>query len=401
LTQAPSRTAARRLARLGTETAFEVSDAAAAWARTGQRVFPMHLGDVRWPTDPLIVDATARAIANGHTGYCPPPGIEELRTAIATDVGRKRGVPYSAANVSVQPGGKPVIGKFLSSVLNDGDEVLCPRPGYPIYESQVNYLGGIVRPYRYAPADGGFVLDLDSLRAAITPHTRVLILNDCHNPTGACCSPASLDEIASLAIKHDLWVLSDEAYGEMRFDGSFDSIVSRTGMAQRTTILYTFSKRFAMTGWRLGAAIGPPEIIRSINSLNINAESCTTHFVQRAMAECLGRELSEPTRLLRELDRRRHSLVAALNEIPDIHVQLPPATFYLFVDFSRVLSRLKCRTTDEFMRIALRETGVSFCTASHFAQTHNDDGAFVRFAYGVLQEDELAAAVDSLRRLTG
>lgn len=400
-TPSPALALASRLDRLGTETAFAVSAAAHAWQQQGHRVYPLHLGDLNIPTPASIVRAMQQAVSSGHTGYCPGPGILPLRAALARDVGAKRGVTYAAEDVSIQPGGKPVIGKFLSAVMNAGDDVLCPRPGYPIYESQVNYLGGRVVPYAYREQHGAFRLDLESLEAAVTPRTRVLIVNDCHNPTGARCSHAELERVAAIARRHDLWVLSDEAYFEMCYEPGAVSLASLPGMRERTVILYTCSKRFAMTGWRLGAAIGPRPVIEAINRLNANAESCTTHFVQHAMVEALYAEVAGPASILATLRRRRDRLVAALNEIPGVAVAAPPATFYLFVDMRAVLDRLRLPHAGELMERALRETGVSFCTRRHFGDiAPGERETHVRFAYAGIDEDDLLAAIRALRGLT-
>ena len=306
---------AKRLENLGTETAFAVSAAAAAWAAQGHKVYPFHLGDINIPTPENVVEASFRAIRNGYTGYCPGAGIPALRDVLAQDTGRKRQAHYSAEHVSVQPGGKPVIGKFLSAVMDPGDEVLYPNPGYPIYESQIEYLGGVAVPYGYVESDGRYELDMDRIRHAISPRTRVLIYNNYHNPTGAQSSRQEMEELAELALRHDLWVLSDDAYYEMRYSGEPLSIVNLPGMQERTVILYTCSKRFAMTGWRLGAAIGPKEVIDAISKLNTNAESCTTHFMQHAMVEAIPGDASGPDAILAELQARRDAAVAGLNAI--------------------------------------------------------------------------------------
>ena len=278
---------ADRLNNLGTETAFAVSLAAAEWGAKGNKIFPFHLGDINLPTPGNVVDAMNRAIADGKTGYCAAAGITALREALADDVSMRRGLVYGPGNVVVQPGGKPVIGKFLQVVMNPGDGVLFPTPGYPIYESQVEYFGGIAQPYRYKQTATGFAIDLDHLRSQVTPATKVLIYNDLQNPLGCQSSPDEMKALAELAIQHNLWVLSDEAYFEMRYSGTSTSIASLPGMRERTVILYTFSKKFAMTGWRLGAAIGPDELIAQIAKINTNDESCTTHFVQEAGVEAL------------------------------------------------------------------------------------------------------------------
>ena len=276
---------AERLGNLGTETAFAVSLAAADWASKGNRVYPFHLGDINLPTPGNVVDAMNRAIAEGKTGYCPAAGIMPLREALAADVSSRRGLSYEAANVVVQTGGKPVIGKFIQTVMNPGESVLYPNPGYPIYESMIEYYGGTALAYRYVQTDRGFAIDLDHLRSLITPSTRAIVYNNLQNPLGCESTPEEMQAIADLAIEHDLWVLADEAYFEMRYSGESTSIASLPGMFERTVILYTFSKKFAMTGWRLGAAIAPLDIAASIAKLNTNDESCTTHFVQAAGVE--------------------------------------------------------------------------------------------------------------------
>ncbi len=247
---------ADRLDKLGTETAFAVSTAAAEWASRGNRVYPFHLGDINLATPANIVDAMNRAIADGRTGYCPAAGIPALRDALADNIGSARGLDLTGANIVVQPGGKPVITKFIQTMMNPGDGVLYPNPGYPIYESQIDYYGGRALPYRYHETPTGFSIDLDQLRQ-LAPQARVLIYNNLQNPLGCESSPEEMAEIARLAVEHDLVVLSDEAYFEMRYSGTSTSIASLPGMAERTVILYTFSKKFAMTGWRLGCAAAP------------------------------------------------------------------------------------------------------------------------------------------------
>jgi aspartate/methionine/tyrosine aminotransferase len=271
---------AERLERLGTETAFAVSLAAAEWGAKGNRIFPFHLGDLNIATPQNVVDAMNKAIVDGKTGYCPAAGIPQLREALADDVGSRRGLSFAPSNVVVQPGGKPVITKFIQTVMNPGDEVLYPNPGYPIYESQIEYFGGVAKSYRYIPSSTGFNIDLDHLKSQITSKTKAIIYNDLQNPIGAESTDAEREAIAEIAIKHNLWVMSDEAYFEMRYSGTSKSIASLPGMLERTVILYTFSKKFAMTGWRLGAAIAPTELANQIAKLNTNDESCTTHFVQ-------------------------------------------------------------------------------------------------------------------------
>jgi len=388
---------AQRLDNLGTETAFAVSAAAAAWAAQGHKVYPFHLGDINIPTPDNIVEAALKAIRDGYTGYCPGAGIPALRDVIAQDVGAKRQVRYSAENVSVQPGGKPVIGKFLSAVLNPGDEALYPNPGYPIYESQIEYLGGNAVPYGYVESDGAYTLDMDRIRAAITPRTRVLVYNNYHNPTGAQSSRQEMEELAELALRHDLWVLSDDAYYEMRYAGEPLSIVNLPGMQERTVILYTCSKRFAMTGWRIGAAIGPKEVIDAISKLNTNAESCTTHFMQHAMVEAIPGDTSGPDAILAELEARRDAAVAGLNAIDGISIAAPESTFYLYPNVTKIMERKGLQDVNQLMDEALKQSDVSFCTRHHFGRAvPGETQHYIRLAYSGI---DVPSINQGLRRL--
>lgn len=330
---------ANQLNQLGTETAFAVSAQAQAWAKKGHKVYPFHLGDINLATPENIVEATLKGIRDGKTGYCPSEGILPLREALAHDVGTKRGVTYGANNVSVQPGGKPTIGKFISAIMNPGDEVLFPNPGYPIYESQIEYQGGRAMPYGYIQTDKGFDIDLDRLKASITDKTVAIIYNNYQNPLSAESSKEEMEAIAQLAIDHDLWVLADDAYYEMLYDGNPLSIVTIPGMKERTVILYTFSKKYAMTGWRVGGSIGPKTIINIISKLNVNAESCTTHFIQSAVVEALTGDQSGAQNILNTLRERRDATVAGLNAIDGIDIPTPRSTFYLFPNVTEIMKR--------------------------------------------------------------
>ncbi len=389
---------AERLKNLGTETAFAVSLAAAEWAAKGNQVFSFHLGDINLPTPGNVVDAMNRAIAGGKTGYCAAAGIAPLREALADDVSMRRGLSYGPGNVAVQPGGKPVIGKFLQVVMNPGDGVLYPTPGYPIYESQVEYLGGIGQPYRYNQTPTGFAIDLGHLRSQLTPATKVLIYNNLQNPLGCESTLEEMAAVADLASEHDLWVLTDEAYFEMRYSGSSTSIASLPGMRERTLILYTFSKKFAMTGWRLGAAIGPDDVITQIVKINTNDESCTTHFVQAAGVEALQGEQSGPRAILAELQRRRDATVDLLHDIPGFVIAKPESTFYLFPNVTSAMDAMGFTDVAEFADAALRATGVSFCTRRHFGRPlPGEREQYVRFAYSGISVDDIQLGLSRLR----
>jgi aspartate/methionine/tyrosine aminotransferase len=380
---------ASRLDNLGTETAFAVSLAAADWASRGNRVFPFHLGDMNLPTPANVVVAMDRAIADGKTGYCAAAGIMPLREALAADVGARRGLTFEPANVVVQPGGKPVIGKFIQTVMEPGDEVLYPNPGYPIYESQIEYFGGTAVPYRYVETPTGFALDMEYLAAHITPRTKAIIYNDLQNPLSSESSPEEMQAVADLAIANDLWVLSDEAYFEMRYSGASTSIASLSGMQERTVILYTFSKKFAMTGWRLGAAIAPVAIAEQIAKLNTNDESCTAHFVQWAGVEGITGDQSGPRALVDAMRIRRDAAVEGVNAIPGMHTARPEATFYLFCNVTQAMAAKGFTDVAEFATAALHHTGVSFCTRRHFGRPQPGEvEQYIRLAYsGISAED--------------
>ena len=373
---------AERVARLGTETAFAVSAEAAAFAAEGNKVYPFHLGDMNIITPDNIIEAAIKAMKDGKTGYCPNAGIPQLRETLAADVSASRGVSYSMDNVSIQPGGKPTINKFLLALMNPGDEVLYPNPGYPIYESQIEFQGGKALPYGYVEGEENFKLDMHAIERQITPRTKLMVLNDLQNPTGAECSMAELEKLAELALKHDLYVLCDEAYFDIRYEGKSSSLASLPGMAERCVILYTFSKKFAMTGWRLGAAIGPKEIIDVITKLNVNHESCSNHFIQYAAIEGLTGDQTQAKQILEILKERRDTAVDILNSIKGVRCFRPNATFYLYPNITEAMKKKDLTNYDAFRKTLLNETGVSVCTRLHFGRAMEDEENFyIRLAY--------------------
>jgi aspartate/methionine/tyrosine aminotransferase len=396
---------AQRISRLGTETAFAVSAEAAAFAARGQKVYPFHLGDMNVPTPPNIVEAATKALRDGKTGYAPCGGVGALREALAGDINRSHGTSYTAANVAVQPGGKPVVGKFLMALMNPGDEVLYPSPGYPIYESQIEFQGGTGLPYGYTGAADGFRIDLGSIERQITPRTKLLVLNDPQNPTGATCSRGELAALADLALKHDLYVLADEAYFEVRYGGEAVSIASLPWMQERCVILYTFSKKYAMTGWRLGAAIGPAEIIDVIAKLNVNDESCSNHFVQYGAVEALTGDQSHAGRILATLRERRDLAVDMLESVPGVRCWRPEGTFYLFPDVTEAMRRKGLTdtalggTSYEAIRCGiLEQTGVAVCTRLHFGRLRaGEDRLYLRLAYSGIGVEDIREGLGRLR----
>ena len=389
---------AERVKRLGTETAFAVSAEAARWREEGHVVYPVHLGDLDLRTPQNIVDATEKAIADGHPGYCPNAGILPLRQAIAADVSASHDVKYGPENVAVQPGGKPVIGKFILALMNPGDEVLYPNPGYPIYESMIEFHGGKALPYGYVEGGENFELDIDAFERQVTRHTRLLLFNNLQNPTGAESSPQELERVAEFVLRHDLVVLCDEAYWDMRYSGASRSLASLPEMAERCVILYTFSKKFAMTGWRLGAAVGPALLVDVIAKLNVNDESCSNHFIQYGAIEGLTGDQSGPREIVRVLRERRDACVELLNQIPGVHCFTPESTFYLYPNVTELMERKGFTTYDELRRAALHDTGVSFCTRLHFGRALPDEKeSYVRFAYSGIDVPRIQEGLGKLK----
>ena len=389
---------AKQIKQLGTETAFAVSAQAKDWASKGNKVYPFHLGDLNMKTPPNIVEATMRAIQDGKTGYCPSEGILPLREALANDVGYRRGVDYNPENVAIQPGGKPTIGKFISAIMNPGDEVLYPNPGYPIYESQIEYQGGQAIPYSYIRTDSGFDIDLERLKDSISSNTVALIYNNYQNPISAESSRSEMEQIAEIAISNDLWVLADDAYYEIRYGGNSQSIVDIPGMKERTVILYTFSKKYAMTGWRVGGSIGPEKLIKIIAKLNVNAESCTTHFIQEAMVEALIGDPSGPDQILSRLKKRRDVAVSGLNSIEGIDIPTPQSTFYLFPKVNDIMKKKGLKSVEDLQLGALHNANVSFCTREHFGRPQEDEvDYFIRFAYSGISAEDIDEGLKKLK----
>ena len=383
---------------LGSETAFAVSAEAAALAGTGKKIFPFHLGDINLSTPKSIIKAVNKAIEEGKTGYCPAPGIPELRKALAKDVGDARGIKYDMDNVSVQPGGKPSIGKYIAAMMEKGDSVLYPNPGYPIYESQIEFYNGIAYPYGYVNTPEGLRLDFNAIKEGIKRGAKHIFYNNYNNPTGASSPVEEIERLAKLVIENDMFLISDDAYFDTLYDGSPKSIASLPGMYERTLTMYTFSKKFAMTGWRLGGAIGPEEIIEQITRLNVNMESCTTHFVQYAGVAGLNAPKSETQEILDRLQGRRDILVKILNGIEGVEAHMPEAGFYVFPKITNLLQKLGFNDGEEFRKVVLKETGVSFCGRHHFGRPlESETDSYIRLAFSGIGKDDLQEGMNLFR----
>jgi len=355
------RTAAR-LATLGTEQAYTVLAAAKRLEARGHTVVHLEIGEPDMPTPPHVVEAGVRALRDGFTRYALAAGVPELREAIARSLAA-RGVRATAENVVVTPGAKPILFCTVLALVGPGDEVLCPDPGFPIYESVVRFAGG--RPIYY-PLDEtrAFAPHLAAIAERITPRTRVLVLNLPHNPTGGVATGGDLATLAELAQRHDLWVISDEVYGRVRYDGRCDSIAALPGMAERTVIVDGFSKTYAMTGWRLGYGVMPVALTEPMTTLVINNVSCTATFVQYAGIAALTGPQDPVTRMVAGLEGKRNLLVRGLNAIDGIRCATPAGAFYCFPDIGGVLERtgLTCESFAERL-LAEHHTAVLAGTA--------------------------------------
>lgn len=320
---------AERMYRIGTETAFEVAARARALEAQGKPMIHLEIGEPDFDTPEHVRQAACNALNEGYTHYSNATGILELREAIATYAGKNRGLTFDPANVVVTPGAKPIMFYAIMALVEEGEEVIYPNPGFPIYESMINFLGGTAVPLQLAERND-FRIDMEELHSKVSDKTRMLILNSPQNPTGGVLTKDDLEAIAKLAVKHDFVVLADEIYSELVYEGEFHSILHFPGMMERTILLDGFSKTFAMTGWRLGYGIFPPELVPHIGRLITNSVSCTSTFSQRAAIAALTGPREEVDNMLRQFARRRDLVYAGLNKIPGMHCNLPAGAFYAF-----------------------------------------------------------------------
>jgi aspartate/methionine/tyrosine aminotransferase len=318
------------MGQLGTETAFEVLARAKALEAQGKEIIHLEIGEPDFTTPAYIIEAARKALADGYTHYTPAPGIPELRAAIAQDATTRRGIAFSPDDVVVTPGGKPVMFFSILALCEEGDEVIYPNPGFPIYESMIQFVGARAVPAQIEEARG-FSLDVDKLCEAVNERTRLIILNSPHNPTGGVLSRGDLEQIAATVLKYpDLMVLSDEIYSRMLYGGEHVSIAALPGMRERTIVLDGFSKIYAMTGWRLGYGLFPHEMVPAITRLMTNSNSCTATFTQMAGVVALTGSQQPSEEMVAEFHKRRDVIVAGLNDIPGVTCATPGGAFYAF-----------------------------------------------------------------------
>ena len=325
---------AKRMARLGTETAFEVLVKAKALEAQGRGIIHLEIGEPDFDTPRNIVDAGCDALHKGFTHYGPSAGLMELRQVIAQYVGETRRVNVTPEEVVVVPGGKPIIFFTILALAEEGDEVIYPNPGFPIYESMINYVGAKAVPIRLRE-ELDFRLDVDELAALINNRTKLIILNSPQNPTGGVLEKKDIDAIARAIGDRNIAVLSDEIYSRLIFDGEHHSIMSIDGMKERTILLDGFSKTYAMTGWRMGYGVMRPDLATHIARLMTNSSSCTASFSQIAGIEALCGPQESVDVMRAEFQKRRDIMVGGLNKIKGFSCRLPKGAFYVFPNITK------------------------------------------------------------------
>jgi aspartate/methionine/tyrosine aminotransferase len=325
---------ARRMSRLGTETAFEVLNKARALERQGKSIIHLEIGEPDFDTPSNVIEAAVDALHKGWTHYGPSAGLPELRQTIADYVSRTRRVKVSADEVVVVPGGKPIIFFTILALIDEGDEVIYPNPGFPIYESMINYVSGKAVPIQLRE-DHDFSLDVNELAALITDRTKLIILNSPQNPTGGVMQRKDVEQVAKVIGDRNILVLSDEIYSRLLFEGEHFSIMSVPGMQERTILLDGFSKTYAMTGWRMGYGVMRPDLAAHITRLMTNSSSCTASFTQMAGIEALRGDQSSVDHMCGEFKRRRDVFVAGLNKIKGFSCRMPKGAFYVFPNITK------------------------------------------------------------------
>ncbi|UCC63468.1 MAG: pyridoxal phosphate-dependent aminotransferase [Anaerolineae bacterium] len=363
---------AKRMSRLGTETAFEVLAKARALEAQGREVIHLEIGEPDFDTPANIIEAAIKALRDGHTHYTPSAGVPPFREAIAAQVAESRDIEVHPDQVVVVPGGKPVMFFVILALCEEGDEVIYPNPGFPIYESMINFVGAtpVPIPLRMEKA---FSFDVDEFRSLVSDHTKLIVLNSPQNPTGGVLSHADLAAVAEVALEKDVMVLSDEIYSRILYEGQFASIASIPGMAERTIILDGFSKTYAMTGWRLGYGVMPRELSPHITRLMTNSNSCTAAFTQMAGIEGLTGPQGEAYQMVEAFRQRRDVIVDGLNDVPGFKCLRPKGAFYVFPSIEGT-----GKTSKFLEEYLLQEAGVATLSGTSFGKY---GGGFLRLSY--------------------
>jgi aspartate/methionine/tyrosine aminotransferase len=375
---------ADRMNRLEIESAFDVLVKARALEAKGRSVVHLEIGEPDFPSPPHVIEAAKRALDEGWTHYGPPQGLPELRDSIADYISRTRGIQVSGNNVNVVPGGKPIIFFPMLALIEEGDEVIYPDPGFPIYRSMIQFLGAKGVPVPLVE-ERGFSFDLNVLRDSLTSKTKMLILNSPENPTGGVIPADDMREIADMVRERDLMVLSDEIYSRLYYAAEAPmSIASLPGMLEKTIILDGFSKTYAMTGWRLGYGVMPEWLVDGVNKLMVNSNSCAASFTQRAAIAALNGPQTDVDNMVEQFRQRRSAFCAALNEIPGFHCAPPAGAFYAFANVKATGLASK-----DLADLLLEEAGVACLNGGSFGAQGE---GYLRFSFANSIENLLEAA---------
>ena len=363
---------AQRMSRLGTESAFEVLAKARRLEAEGMEVIHLEIGEPDFNSPSNIIDAGKRALDEGYTRYSPSPGYPELRERIAKEVRETRGVSVTGDNVVVTPGGKPIMFFLMMAVVDPGDEVLYPNPGFPIYESMISFVGGVPVPMQLHESKD-FNIDIDEIAGQITGRTKLMVINSPNNPCGSVIPREDLERLSELAKEHDIIVLADEIYSKFLYEGEHYSVSTFPNMRERTIILDGFSKSYAMTGWRIGYGVMPLELVEPISRLATNSVSCTASFTQMAALEALDGPQDDSYTMVAEFKRRRDIIVDGLNQIKGIRCRVPKGAFYVFPNIEDT-----GMSSQQFADDLLNKAGVACLTGEAFGEYGE---GFVRFSF--------------------
>jgi len=360
------------MARLGTETAFEVLAKAKQLEAQGREIVHLEIGEPDFDTPKYICDAAVKAIRDGYTHYNPAPGYPEVRKIIADEVAKTRGIKVDPEQVVVVPGGKPVMFYTIFALINAGDEVIYPNPGFPIYESLIKFVNAKPVPINLRE-ENDFRLDVDELEKLVTPKTKLLIINSPQNPTGGVLTHRDLERIAKIVVDNNLWVLSDEIYSRILYEAEFESVTQFDGLPERTIILDGFSKTYAMTGWRIGYGIMNKTLSSHVSRLATNCNSCTASFIQMAAAEAIRGPQDDAERMVAEFKKRRDVIVDGLNKIDGITCRKPLGAFYVFPNIKQT-----GRSSKELEHLFLDKYGVAALAGTSFGAFGE---GYLRFSY--------------------
>ena len=378
---------AERMSRLGTETAFEVLARAKAMEAEGRDMVHLEIGEPDFDTPPNIVKAAIKALKSGYTHYGPSAGLLDARRVFAEHITKDRGVEVKPENIVITPGAKPILFFSILALVDEGDEVVYPNPGFPIYESVINFVGGKAVPIPLRE-EKGFSFDVDELRTLVNEKTKMIIINSPQNPTGGMLTKKDMKAVAELADKYDAWILSDEVYSKIIYEGKHVSIYDFPEVKDRTILLEGHSKTYAMTGWRLGYGIMPLKLAEAVSRLQTNSNSCTASFTQIAGIEALTGSQSRSRKMVKEFKVRRDLIVDGLNSIPGFKCLRPKGSFYVFPNITG--TGMKSKDLETFL---LEKAGVAGLSGTSFGKYGE---GYLRFSYANSQEN-IKKALEKIR----